>query len=124
MSEGISRIDRFYEELGSFLNGPEKEKTWNYVVASKFDIIAEEDGFKIVSRDKRESRNATISFKSLRDDPALTTIEKVTERIEVETSKFFGETKVTCYPHNNPTKDRIREIALYNKMEFDSCDCE
>ena len=167
MLEGISRMDRFYDELEQFLNGPEKEETWNlvfrkdakriskylqkthtdlkveikdistskvrvtikkttsyYVVAGKYDIIAEGSEFKIVSRDKRERRYATVSFESLRDDPSLTSIEKVIERIEAETTKFFGDEKATCYPHNNPTRNMIREIAFYNQKEFHSCDCE
>ena len=167
MSEGISRMDRFYEELEHFLNGPEKEATWNdvfrrdakritkylekahsdlkieiedislskvrvtvkksegsYTVSAKFDIISEKDRFKIVSRDKSEKKYLTIKFETLLDDPSLMHIATVLERVEVETAKFFRKTKVTCYPKNETTRNKIKEIALYNKREFNSCDSE
>ena len=106
MSEVISRMDR------------------NYVVSGKYHIIAEESRFKIVSRDKKEKKYLTISFASLRDDPSLMHIATVLERIEVETAKFFKESKATCYPSNESARNMIKEIALYNKKEFNSCDCE
>lgn len=106
MSEVISRMDR------------------NYVVSGKYDIIAEKGVFKIVSRDKSEKKYLTIKFETLLDDPSLMHIATVLERVEVETAKFFRKTKVTCYPKNETTRNKIKEIALYNKREFNSCDSE
>lgn len=101
------------------------KKTRNfYVVSGKYDIIVESNEFKVVSRYKRDGRYIQIPIKSFYNDPALTSEEQVVKKIQDQTAKAFKDEKVTCYLHNNCTRDMIRDIALYNKKEFHSCDCE
>lgn len=95
-----------------------------YVRTNNYVIISGDDGFNIVLKDEKSDKVLRIPFETLRYDPALLSKESVIKRIEDETSRFFEDVKVACYPYDAAAEDMIKKIALFNKKEFDSCDCE
>lgn len=167
MDDKDSRMDRFYDELRQFLDGPEVKRTWDdvfasdakriknhiakideeleiethiisrskvritikkinafYVKTSHYAIISGKDEFLVISIDVKRDKTLRISFESLRYDPRLTSKENVIKKIEEETSKFFEDVKVICYPYDTFVDSMIMKIVLFNKQEFDSCDRE
>ena len=81
MLEGISRMDRFYDELEHFLNGPEKEETWN--------LVFRKDAKRISKYLQKTHTDLKVEIKDISTSKVRVTIKKTTRKTKIQAPKII-----------------------------------